>query len=248
MNPKFIPPEANWKDGLHTTAKAVLNLVPFGGSAAELFQFVVQSPLEKRMAAWRESVGEALSELTETQKIDVVALQENEKFVSFVLHTTQIALRSHQQEKLVALRNALVNSAISEDLDENLELVFLNMIDRLTPWHIKVLGYLNDPKSWWEKNNKEVVPASELFFSNKKLLQYAFPELQKQSLLFHQILSDLTSMGLLKVESISEDRDILVPGGFPVLKVTQMFMGGSTSDLGIRFIGFISENKHAHSE
>ena len=51
-------------DAAHAIAKAVLSAIPLiGGPAVELFQSVIQPPLEKRRELWMVSVGEKLYEL-----------------------------------------------------------------------------------------------------------------------------------------------------------------------------------------
>ncbi|HTS57938.1 MAG TPA: hypothetical protein VMH03_10335, partial [Terriglobales bacterium] len=46
-----------------------------------------------------------------------------------VLQATQIALRTHQEEKLEALRNAVVNSTSGQVLEDDVRAVFLNLVD-----------------------------------------------------------------------------------------------------------------------
>jgi len=79
---KLQAPKRMKGDAAHAIAKAGLLAVPvIGGSAAELFQNVIQPPLEKRRTEWMVQVGEKLQELEENGlKID--ELQENEEFIS----------------------------------------------------------------------------------------------------------------------------------------------------------------------
>ena len=43
--------------------KGALSFVPGGGAGAELFSFVVNPPVQKRMLSWMDSVGTRLMEL-----------------------------------------------------------------------------------------------------------------------------------------------------------------------------------------
>lgn len=61
------------------------------------------------------------------------------------MHATQIALRSHQTEKLNALRNAIVNVAKGSAPDEVLQNVFLNFVDSFTEMHLKILKVFQSP-------------------------------------------------------------------------------------------------------
>lgn len=58
-NKKFQPPKKSAGDIAHTSAKAALSALPYvGGPAVELFQLVLQPPLEKRRAEWMERIAE----------------------------------------------------------------------------------------------------------------------------------------------------------------------------------------------
>jgi hypothetical protein len=66
-------------------------------------------------------------------------LENNEAFVSAFLHAYQAALRSHQDEKRRALKNAVLNSARSDALGVDVQLTFVRFLDELTPSHITLL-------------------------------------------------------------------------------------------------------------
>jgi hypothetical protein len=104
---KYEAPKQSKGDVAHSIVKAGLSSVPvIGSAAAELFQNVVQPPLEKRRIQWMDQVGKKLTELEENG-LKLEELQENEQFISAAMHASQIALRNHQSEKLESLRNAL---------------------------------------------------------------------------------------------------------------------------------------------
>ena len=107
MNKEMKSVPSNSKgDVLHAITKAGLSAIPIvGGPAVELFQYVVQPPLEKRRFEWMTSIGEKLNELEEN-KFDLEKLKNDENFISVMMNASQMALRTHQEEKLDALRNA----------------------------------------------------------------------------------------------------------------------------------------------
>jgi len=72
------------------------------------------------------------------------SLGENAAFVTTALQATQIALRTHQEEKLEALRNAVVNSASDRSLDDDTRSIFLTFVDAFTPTHLRILKYFQD--------------------------------------------------------------------------------------------------------
>jgi hypothetical protein len=72
-------------------------------------------------------------------------LGKNEQFVSATLQATQAALRTHQSEKLAALQNAVVNAAVGKAPSDDLQLVFLSLVDSFTPTHLKILHLFQHP-------------------------------------------------------------------------------------------------------
>lgn len=130
-NPKTFAPEATGKDAAHAAGRAVLAAIPFaGGAAVEIFQHVIQPPLEKRRTEWMNDVGKRLSKLEE-DGIKLESLSENEQFVSAVMSASQVAIRTHQAEKLEALRNAVENVARGQAPDEALQHMFFGFVDSL---------------------------------------------------------------------------------------------------------------------
>lgn len=64
--------------------------------------------LERRKEEWFNYLADAVDELRERlDGFDPRDLDGNEQFVSAVLAATTIAMKSHRQEKLEMLRNAL---------------------------------------------------------------------------------------------------------------------------------------------
>ena len=82
-------------------------------------------------------------ERLEKHSVDVEALSHNQKFITIVTQAMVISLRNHQEEKLDALQNAILNAASTDDSDTDLELMFLHYIDMFTPSHLEVLDYLD---------------------------------------------------------------------------------------------------------
>jgi hypothetical protein len=136
-------PKRTAKDLVHRTVKAGMSAIPFvGGPAAEFFDYFIRSPILERQDEFVLKLALGLDRLQKNQ-IDIETLPNNQKFVTIVSQAMVISLRNHQKEKLEALQNAILNSAISNDSDIDLELMFLNYIDIFTPSHLEVLDYLN---------------------------------------------------------------------------------------------------------
>lgn len=141
---KFSVPQPTAGDVAHAIVKGGLSGIPLGGGlAAELFGLVLAPPLTKRRDEWFESIAKRLKALETTLE----SLGENPAFVTTALQATLIALRTHQEEKLEALRNAVVNSAIGQAPGDDLRAVFLSFVDAFTPTHLRILRFFQDRSS-----------------------------------------------------------------------------------------------------
>lgn len=190
------------KDGLHTAIKAGLSAIPVLGSAAsEVFSLVVASPLEKRRTEWMNDVAESLKKLEEAGRVDFSDLMKNEQFIDVIIHASSLAVKNSDQEKLQALRNAVMNTALEVATDKTKSQIFLNLIDQFTVWHLKVLVFINDPKKWFDKAGKK--PPNLMMGSLASVLQAAYPELMKERELADLIWKDLHDAGLHRSSELS---------------------------------------------
>lgn len=191
-NDKLQVPNRTKGDVAHALTKTGLSAIPvLGGPAAELFQNVIQPPLEKRRAEWMTQVGEKLQEL-EDKGFKLEELQQNKEFVSAVMHASQIALRSHQAAKLDALRNAILNVAIGQAPEEALQNVFLNLVDSFTELHFRILKVFQVPSH----------PPGVSMGSLSLVLEHNIPELRGKRELYDQLWKDLYSRGLVNTDGL----------------------------------------------
>lgn len=215
---KISPPETTTGDRAHAITKGVLSAVPWlGGIGAELFQMVIQPPLERRRAEWMDDVAKKLQEL-ESSGLDLERLRENEEFLSTILYASQIAIRTHTEEKLVALRNATLNVAIGQAPDSALQSIFLNYVDMFCDWHILILKLFQSP------------PKSELLMGAlENVLLNAYPELRNERALYDALWRDLFQRGLVGTESLQSTMGAI---GLSQRKTTEH---------GDKFLSFINE-------
>ena len=185
-------PKRSAGDVAHAITKAGLSIVPVvGGPAVELFQYVIQAPLEKRREEWMARIGEGISKLV-SEGPNLEALRDNEQFVSVVMQATQIAVRTHQQEKLEMLRNAVLNVATGKSTDESLQTMFLNFVDVFTEWHVRMLRFAQAPPG-----NRDAMMGGL-----SHVLEGAFPELRGQREFYDSVWHDLFQRGLINTDSL----------------------------------------------
>jgi hypothetical protein len=177
-------------------AKAAVSLIPFaGGSAAEVLGAIIQPVIERRKIAWFEGIAKGLDNLSkQVVNLTPERLAQDEAFTTAFLHASQIAMRTQQQEKLEALRNSVLNVAAGTAPDASVQLMFLNALDTLTPWHLILLDCIADPSGWAASRQYPLAPgytpdASNIFeaFFRDKLPIEGFDG---------QLLQDLYNRGL----------------------------------------------------
>jgi hypothetical protein len=223
---KIDVPESGKGDVALGLAKAVLSSVPIvGGAAAELFAMVVTPPLEKRRAKWMQDVGEKLNELKE-KGIDIGELSKNEAFISTVLQASQAALRTHHEEKLEALKNAVINVAVGNAPNEDIQTMFINLVDSLTPWHIKILRFFQNPVELGGK--KGIRPEGMYMGAPSQILEQYYLELRGHREFYDLVVRDLHARGLFTLDSL---HTMMTANGAFTKRTTQ---------LGDEFLSFIS--------
>ena len=228
---KYQPPEQNREDKAYAAGRALLSTIPWvGGAAVELFQLIVTPPIERRRNDWMKKIGEAVQALERDKGIKPQELQSNDVFIDTLLQATQIALRTSQQEKLEALRNAVANSALPHPIEQTLQQMFLNWIDTFTVWHIRLLNLFHNPQKWAQDNNRPL-PTNISMGGTELIIEHAFPELSKDRALYDQIWRDLYQSGLVNIESLH------------VMMSWQGIIARRTTELGAKFLEFISQSE-----
>lgn len=224
-------PRPTLADDIHTSAKALLSMIPFlGGPVVEAFSLIMGPPIEKRRIEWIESIAKALMDLQEKVKgFDFESLRQNEAFVTAVLYATQAAIRDNKEEKLKALRNAVLNVAQGNLPEEDQQIMFLTLIDRLTSWHLKLLRFLQDPRE--NKNRSSPLTDYGSMGNIASVITDAFPDLKGKDLFCEQIIRDLNFNGLIRIDVQSLRVNMTIDGA----------LSGKMTETGDEFLNFISQ-------
>ncbi len=195
-------PTTSAGDYAYALAKAGISQIPIiGAPASEILPLILAPPLERRRTEWLRALGERLKLLeAQVAGFKLESLRNNETFITTALHASQAAIRNHQQEKLEALRNSVLNSALPNPIEEDLQLIFIDYIDSLTPLHLKVLRFLDDPKDWGQKHEIHYPEWSEP--SAASALELVFPELAEDRWLQMFLIGDLYNRGLIDIDSL----------------------------------------------
>lgn len=231
------PPSATKGDAAYTFVKAVISAVPFGGSAVEILSAIVASPLSRRRDEWVQSIAERLELLQEeVDGFKIENLSKNESFITTLIRATLVAIRNHQKGKLDAMRNAVLNVALGISVDEDIQLMYLNFVDELTPWHLRLLRFLDDPKGWIAKN--QIVLPSWSSWQVGMVIETVFPALESRREFYDQLGRDLHSRGLTDIANFH-----VAIKSSGLLGQNANNFGRSTTDMGQGFISFITQPK-----
>ena len=215
-------------DEAHRAVRAALSAIPFvGGAAVEYFNRLFAPPLQRRRDAWLKALAERLSKLEQEGRVKVEDLQNNEEFISTVMQASQVAVGNHQKEKLEALRNAILNTAVGKAPEDSKRGTFLAFVDVLSVWHLRLLSFLIDPVAWFKANGKSV-PSYGTTSSLLGVIQVAMPELASQGDFLDLVVSDLTQ------------RKLIAGGGIMTMMSADGWKAKRTTSLGDEFARFIS--------
>jgi hypothetical protein len=198
----------------HALTKAGLSAIPFvGGPVAELMNLIWEPALSKRRDGWLIGLAENLQLLTEkVEGFKLEDLSQNETFITTTIQASQAAIRTHQKEKLNALRNAVLNSALNTNLNDEIQLLCLSLVERLTVSHILILEYFSTCERGISVsiNNKENKSVYEMIASNlygiahKSGILYPLVDIEarrnpnRTKEFMRIIINDLESLGLIQ--------------------------------------------------
>ncbi|MFH5832360.1 hypothetical protein [Halalkalibaculum sp. DA384] len=192
--------EIEKSEAIDKTAKVISSLIPGGGSVYETFRALVTPLHEKKQKEWQKDVIKRLAKLEQEEKIDLEELQNDEEFNAIITRATVLTLQNHQKEKLDALRNVVINSAIDDEIDFDLKHYFLLFIDQISPLHILLLKIFKDPGSYASKRGVEI--GNMMATSAMSTLKKIQPDLEEKEQLVELAWDDLSDMKLVTTDSL----------------------------------------------
>ncbi|MGW3855801.1 hypothetical protein [Micromonospora arida] len=178
--------------------EAGLNTVPIvGGPTGVMFAYAVRYTFDRRMTKWLEELAEAVDDLAaQVGDINFDTLADNDIFVDAVATATRAAERTHQEAKIEALRNAVLNSACPGSPDADTQAIFLRFVEDFAAAHLQILGLFNNPFAWCAERG---LPADTTGHtgSRRRLIKQGIPQFADRREFCDVIVRDLTNAGLL---------------------------------------------------
>lgn len=208
--------KSNVIDIVEIAGKTVLSAIPVGGALiTAVYDAVKGNVLSRRQEEWKKVLEERLSNLEDT--LDDIG--NNELFTTALIKATEIAMRTAKEEKRLYLANAVANTT-RLDLNEEKLIVFLDLLDKYTVSHIKIINFFFKPSRF-----EGVSSSSYMMGSPKTPLFDIYPELDND--LFNKIYNDLYTDGMVN----TKDLNCTMTGAGMIAK--------RTTPLGDEFLDFI---------
>lgn len=205
---------------------AAANALPvLGGPLAEVVQAYWTPRLERRRAEWFNQLSDDIEfvaqEVTELQdKLD------DEAVLDAALQATAIADRSRSDEKRAMLRATILNTALGVEPEDEIRDIFLYLVERLTPAHLRMLAFLDDPAGFAKRMGSSL-DENMMAGSLGRHVERVFPDWDRE--FYDRLVADLDSEGLSQ--------------GSGALHSTMTARGTferRTTGLGQRFIRFVT--------
>ncbi|KAF3982106.1 MAG: hypothetical protein HFP81_01380 [Methylococcales symbiont of Hymedesmia sp. n. MRB-2018] len=200
-------PIKNKSDYIHDATKAGLNLIPLvGGATAGVFETIFSAPIDKRKEEWLKRLSKTVDQLCQTVNgLTEKKLSNNPEFISIYLQASNIAIRTHNEEKLRALNAAVKNSVLIESLDESKKMIFLRIVDQMTLLHFKVLHFLSDPEKYIQDLNSRQPANQKTYWRDiRNVWDESFTDVRSNNPLIDLSISDLKNWGLIYIGKFHE--------------------------------------------
>ena len=197
------------------------------GVAVVLLGKSAEKLISDRTSRFVSALREDLDRLSDqVEGVTPEKLASSEVFVSKLIKAVGYAAGMDNHEKLDALRNAILNVAAGPLTEDDQQEMFLAMINDLTPTHLRVLRFLQDPFGEMRKSGFALnVESHDPHLGTLKV----FPDLKENAIFYAQCVSDLFGRGLLKA------RD-----GWTKMLADEIGWGKQTDQFGDLFLEFIS--------
>lgn len=148
--------------------KSLINELPLGGLAMLISGFDKES--EKRTKKWQQDVAQAIFDLErKIENFNIDEMIKSDQFQSIFIEITQIAIKTHQEEKIKYLKNTLINGYLI-DLEYDQKAAFIRILSQLTLTHLRILKFLNEnEKMMWEADINIVFSYFQNFALTKEI-------------------------------------------------------------------------------
>ena len=126
-----------------TVLKALLSEIPGGGAFIYLVDDHIATKKEERIIKFMEETVQAIAQVND--RIDQEKLK-TDHYAFIFEECLRGAARHHQKEKIDCYKAILVNAALPSTLSDDEQEYFLNLVNTLSPVHIRLIAALNEAR------------------------------------------------------------------------------------------------------
>ena len=197
------------KELFQGVTEAIVGQIPVASFFLAAIDNVKSNVLHTNFVEWQQMVGERLSALEDSVFAN---LGNNETFATTLLKTSELAAQSNNK-KNEYLANAIKYTA-ENNIDEDLLIIFLNLISKYSLTHIAVLKYFQEPSLY----RKEYVDFPMPIIDISPKFNYSLSEI---------VTNELHKDGLLKSNNCTEftfKKDGIITGSNGTTKLGNQFI------------------------
>lgn len=199
--------------------KTSTSVIPLAGTLIScLIDEIKSKTMQKRQEEWMEILENKLQQCV----LDIKNIGDNENFTTAIIKATEIAAKTAEREKKTFLANAVANS-IEFDAEESILMIYMELLERYTVWHLQILSHFVNPELGIGK-------ANECMGSADVPLYRRYPHMKDRTDLVEKIVVDLQNEGMLTKGSYMHSS--MTSNGIYAKRTTK---------LGDEFLRFISD-------
>ncbi|HAT7956458.1 TPA: hypothetical protein GJ770_03965 [Legionella pneumophila] len=227
------PPEKKKSEENLEVFNALCALIPTYGDINSLFfKTIIPNSYEKRKNKWYRKLADVVSEL-QTKVDNLSEVIKEDQFTTLFIRASITAYKTEHVEKYEALKNVLINSVIELNVNEDMLIVFIDLVDRLTVSHLKILKFINDnPDNIIKATSYDSLFEAFTKYNQNRICEryefnFLFKELERNGLIF--ISSDIKEFtGINEPILLASESENTA---FPNLKI---------NEIGLSFLKFIN--------
>ena len=207
------------KECVEITTKTLRSAIPIGGTLITcIWDSIKAQSANRRMDDWKAQIEDKLKNLD----LSLEDIGNNEAFTSAMMKATDIALKTAEDEKRLYLANAVRNT-IEANIEESVMMIYLDLLDKYTVWHIRILNLFHNPKAFSQVDVSNIISGSASI-----VVEQVYPEIAKEKNLLDKIVKDLQNDGMMAEGSYMHA--VMTANGI---------VSSRTTDLGNKFLQFI---------
>ena len=172
---------------------AVASIPVVGGLFGEFISKAEQTTLEERRQEWMTLINARLDRMQEC----IDEFSSNDFYVTIAQKTTALAYQTHNKQRREQFANMLANSFSGIDIDQDKQLMFIHLLDQLTPLSIMLLKHFSEnhyQKSDYVHGNRMhhvyIVPGTEHFLEYMAKVSPEFEDQQYVGNLIMQLIQN----------------------------------------------------------